>query len=134
MLGNREASGGMDAAAGSNAAPHVAFAAPSYAVSVGDPAARIVVQRLGNPDGELSFVWWTEAASAEPDVDYASLGARTEHMASGQDRMTVYIPIISNPLRTQTTQFHVALVDGSGHRLDGNAQSARATVTIQGGG
>jgi hypothetical protein len=134
VAGNLDAAGGANGTAGSNAAPHVAFAAQSYAVSVGDPAARIVVQRLGNPDGELSFVWWTEAASAEPDVDYASLGARTEHMASGQDKMTVYIPIISNPLRTQTTQFHVALVDGSSHRLDGNAQSTRATVTIQGGG
>jgi hypothetical protein len=133
MAGNLEAVGAAGAA-GASAAPHVAFAAHSYAVSAGDPAARIVVQRLGNPEGELSFVWWTEAASAEPDVDYASLGARTEHMASGQDKMTVYIPIISNPLRTQTTQFHVALVDGSSHRLDGNAQSTRATVTIQGGG
>jgi Ser/Thr protein kinase RdoA (MazF antagonist) len=125
-----DAAGAVD----SNAAPHVAFAAQSYAVGAGDPAARIVIRRLGKPEGELSFVWWTEAASAEPDVDYASLGARTEHMASGQDKLTVYVPIISNSLRTRTTQFHVALVDAGSHRLDGNAQSTRATVTIEGGG
>jgi Protein kinase domain len=115
-------------------APHVVFAAQSYVVGAGDPAARIVIQRQGDNRGDLNFIWWTEGGTAEPDVDYASLGARSEHLASGQDRVTVYVPIISNPLRSKSTQFHVALIDSTSHRGNGQADSARATVTIEGGG
>jgi serine/threonine protein kinase len=118
----------------STTTPHVIFAAQSYTVADGEPAARIVVQRVGNTEGELSFVWWTEPASAEPDMDYASLGRRIEHMASGQDKLTVYVPIISNPLRTQTTQFHVALGDAGSPHADGSSHNSRATVTIERGG
>lgn len=127
---------GADAAPAHATAPHVAFAAQNYAVAAGDPAARIVIQRVGDTHGELSFLWWTESASAEPDVDYAALGVRTERMASGQDKLTVFVPIISNPLRTRPTQFRVALADAASHRGDGSATapSTRATVTIQGGG
>ena len=114
--------------------PHVVFAAQSYVVGAGDPAARIVIQRQGDNRGDLNFIWWTEGGTAEPDVDYASLGARSEHLASGQDRVTVYVPIISNPLRSKSTQFHVALIDSANHRGNGQADSARATVTIEGGG
>jgi serine/threonine protein kinase len=116
--------------------PHVAFAADRFAVGDGEPAARIVVRRVGSSSGDLSFVWWTEAATAEPDVDYASLGRRVEHIASGQDKITVYVPIISNPLRQQSRQFRVALAepDASHAASKGGAQSnASVTVTIERG-
>lgn len=112
----------------------MSFVTDSYTVARGDPAARIVIQRTPGSKGDLSFLWWTESASAEPDVDYAALGVRSEHLLSGQDRLTVYVPIISNPLRHRSTQFRVALVDAASHRGDGGAPSARATVTIEGGG
>jgi serine/threonine protein kinase len=116
--------------------PHVAFAADRFAVGDGEPAARIVVRRVGSSTGDLSFVWWTEAATAEPNVDYASLGRRTEHIASGQDKITVYVPIISNPLRQQSRQFRVALAepDASHAASKGGAQTnASVTVTIERG-
>jgi serine/threonine protein kinase len=109
----------------------VAFAATSYAVSGSEPAARIVVQRLGSIDGDVTFSWWTEGASAQPEVDYASLGRRIEHIPSGTDKLTVYVPIISNPQRSRLSQFYVALAEtGSGAT---GAPSARATVTIDRG-
>jgi hypothetical protein len=86
--------------------------------------------------GDLSFVWWTEAATAQPNVDYASLGRRTEHIASGQDKITVYVPIISNPMRQQSRQFRVALTepDTSHAASKGGAQSnTSVTVTIERG-
>jgi hypothetical protein len=119
-------------AASTPAEPTVAFAAQSYTVSATDPAARIVVQRNGGATGDLNFVWWTEGDTAQPDVDYASLGAHSERLPSGQERMTVYVPIISNPLRHQTTQFRVVLADVASHRGSGSAPKARATVTIEG--
>jgi serine/threonine protein kinase len=109
----------------------VAFAASSYAVSGSEPAARIVVQRFGSTEGELSFSWWTEGASAQPDVDYASLGRRVEHIPSGVDKLTVYVPIISNPQRSRLSQFYVAL--GEAGSAATAAPSARATVTIDRG-
>jgi Protein kinase domain/Calx-beta domain len=116
------------AAAGS---PRIAFAASSYQVAGSEPAARIVVRRRGNTDGDVSFTWWTEGASAQPDVDYASLGRRVETIASGTDKITVYVPIISNPQRSGTSQFYVALRDSDSARS--GAPSARATVTIDRG-
>jgi serine/threonine protein kinase len=109
-------------------APRIGFASFSYDVIAGDPAARIVVRRLGSTAGDVSFIWWTESASAQPDVDYAALGKRVERMPSGTDKVTVYVPIISNPLRTRPTQFFVALGDASA--AGGTPPSDRAVVTI----
>lgn len=124
------------AAAGAHAAAvlapmapaHPAFAASSYDVPVGDPAARIVIRRLGNTQTELSFVWWTEDNSARADVDYASLGHTTEKMAAGEDAITVFVPIISNSLRSRPVQFDVVLAAAT---TQPDVASARATVTIE---
>jgi hypothetical protein len=112
--------------------PGVTFAASSYRVPDRDPAARIVVRRRAGTHGDISFVWWTEAASAKPDVDYASLGRRTEHIPKGTEEVTVYVPIISNPLREQPTQFYVALAPANSN--DPTRARERATVTIERGG
>jgi Protein kinase domain len=110
------------------AAETVAFATASYDVADGEPAARVVVRRIGSTDRDVSFTWWTEGASARPDVDYAPLGRRVETIPSGSDKITVFVPIISNPQRTRPSQFYVAL--GSGSSSAAEPPSARATVTI----
>ncbi|MFI4869080.1 MAG: protein kinase [Steroidobacterales bacterium] len=116
-----------NAPAAVHGAPRVEFAAANYDVALGEPAAHIVVRRLGSTDGDVSFTWWTEAASAQPDVDYAPLGRRIERIPSGTDKITVYVPIISNPLRSRSNQFYVALSNPPG---SSSAPSARASVTI----
>lgn len=112
-------------------APGVGFAASSYQVSGNDPAARIVVRRLGGTDGDISFSWWTEGASAQPDVDYASLGRRIERIPAGADKITVYVPIISNPQRSPLSQFYVVL--GGPDASGAAAPNARAPVSIDRG-
>lgn len=119
------------ATSGATPAPSAAvtFSAPSYEVSGSAAAARIVVTRVGNTHGEVPFVWWTEAASAKPDVDYAPLGRRVELIPRGRHNVTIFVPIISNPLRQRPTQFYVAL--GRPHVPGASdTPSARATVTI----
>jgi hypothetical protein len=111
--------------------PRIEFAAASYEVAGSEPAARIVVRRLGSLDGDVSFTWWTEPASAQPDVDYASLGRRVERIESGTDKITVFVPIISNPQRARPSQFYVALGDSVSART--GAPNTRATVTIDRG-
>jgi serine/threonine protein kinase len=117
-----------NALSGDTGSPRIGFASFSYDVVGGDPAARIVVRRLGSTAGDVSFIWWTEGASAQPDVDYAALGKRVERMPSGTDKITVYVPIISNPQRTRASQFFVALGDASA--AGGTPPSDRAIVTI----
>src|SRR5262249_37536194 len=115
-------------AAGS-ASAQVTFASHSYEVDGAAPAARIVVERVGDSRGDVPFVWWTEEASAKPDVDYAPLG-RAELIPNGARTVTIFVPIISNPLRQQSTQFYVALSQQrSGERTQ---VSARTTVRIAG--
>jgi serine/threonine protein kinase len=112
-------------------APRVEFAATSYEVSGNEPAARIVVRRLDGGDGDVSFSWWTEGASARPDVDYASLGRRIERIPAGTDKITVYVPIISNPQRNPLSRFYVALGDADASAAA--TPNARASVTIDRG-
>jgi serine/threonine protein kinase len=117
-----------NAPADASGSPRIAFASYSYDVVGGDPAARIVVRRRGSTTGDVSFIWWTEGASAQPDLDYAALGKRVERIPSGTDKITVYVPIISNPQRTRPSQFFVALGDASA--AGGTPPSDRAIVTI----
>ncbi|HTW74564.1 MAG TPA: protein kinase [Steroidobacteraceae bacterium] len=109
----------------------VAFAASHYAVDDNAPAARLVVRRTGRSRGNVRFVWWTVPDSAKADVDYAPLGLRTELIPSGQRDLTIYVPIISNPLRHKTATFYVAL--GPADASDRNVPVARASVTIERG-
>jgi hypothetical protein len=97
-------------------------------VAAGEPAARVVVRRLGGGNGELSFIWWTEGASAQPDVDYAELGRRVDRIPSGADQVTLFVPIISMPRLDRPSRFYVALAAaGTGSAAE------RAAVTIDRG-
>ncbi|HEY3731469.1 MAG TPA: protein kinase [Steroidobacteraceae bacterium] len=113
--------------------PHVEFDAPSYAVLSSDPAARVTLRRAAgsNNDNDLSFNWWTEPATAEPDVDYAAMGRRTDTIPAGSDKVTVYVPIISNPLRQHMSQFYVAV--GDPQQNPGGPARERVPVTIDRG-
>ena len=121
-----------DASASPSAAAGVKFASSSYVVADNAAAASVVVRRTGGSANAISFIWWTEQGSAKADVDFAPLGRRTEHIPSGADNVTLYIPIISNPLRHQTTRFSVAL--GRPQSADAAEPEDRATVTIERGG
>jgi hypothetical protein len=120
--------------------PRVGFAAASYDVAAGEPAARIEVRRQGSSNGDVSFIWWTEGASARPDVDYAELGRRVEKIPSGMDKITLFVPIISNPQRGPTGRFYVVLDNTGAAASNADADAAgivvpgtRAAVTIDRG-
>jgi len=111
--------------------PGVTFAATRYNVSDNAPAARILVHRTGSLREPLRFVWWTEDDTAKAEVDYAPLGRRAEQIPSGQDGVTIFVPIISNPLRHGAARFYVAL--GAVNVDDPRVASERASVTIEHG-
>lgn len=129
-----DATGGIPPAAANSAigpVPPLQFSAASYIVPGTEPAARIVIRRNGSTDGDVDFVWWTEEGSAKADVDYASLGRRVERIPSGSDKITVYVPIISNSQRHDLKQFYVALSAPGSFRSTG--PGTRSLVTIDHG-
>jgi hypothetical protein len=117
-------------ATGSAAAPisPLRFVSDVYTVGPREAAARIVIHRTGDPGRALDFVWWTEAASAKPGVDYAPLGHRREHLAAGQDTVTVYVPIVAGARRRESASFYVALNPGGA--TGSRAPQQRATVVV----
>jgi len=54
-------------------------------------------------------------------------------MINGQDKLTVYVPIISNPQRTSLAQFRVALVDAASHRGERRRTERARHRHIEGG-
>ena len=133
----RPAPDSADRAAAVTAAPAtgpstVEFAADSYTVRPGDSAARILVRRSGNVNGDLNFVWWTENATAVADVDYVAWGHRSEKIASGRNSVTLLVPIINDSTRTTPRRFQVVIGSAdSGARL---GATTHATVQLSGSG
>lgn len=120
--------------------PHAAFLASHYEVSGDSPAAQIVIRRAGGAaDRPIRFAWWTVPGSANPNVDYAALGRHVGRIAPGRASVSVFVPIISNPLRHGRSEFSVALdtLSGNAPQSAGTAPAtaqSRATVTIDRGG
>ena len=107
--------------------PSIEFAADHYTVPPGDSAARIVVRRSGNLNRKMSFVWWTENASAVADVDYISWGHRTESIPAGQNSVTLLVPIINDSTRKAPRRFQVVI----GSPDDGARLGANSHVMVQ---
>jgi len=117
-----EAQGPVEPGAGSNplfsasmgdrvdtAPPGFAFAQETVTVSEGEGMASFVIQRLRGADGGASVTWWTRDNTAIANDDYADLGLRTETFLTGQENLTVYVPLISDSLLEERETFSVYL-------------------------
>ena len=120
------------AAAAAATATRIGLSADRYAVAPGDSAARVVVRRSGNLQGEASFVWWTEVDSAKADIDFIAWGHRTEKIPAGHNSVTLLVPIINDATRTAPRSFRVVIGEaGNGASL---GATTRATVQLPGKG
>jgi hypothetical protein len=121
----------VEAAAATEPAPspgHLAFAADSYSVSPDEVMAKVVVRRTDGVSGPVSFAWWIEAGSAVAGSDYAALGKHTEQLVDGQDRMTLYVPLVSDPAQKLTKMFYIVIGNAGGGATLGRL--TRAAVFI----
>lgn len=108
------------------------LSADNYTVLPGESSARVVVRRHGTLQGDVSFVWWTEAASAKPDRDFIAWGRRAEQIPAGHATVTLLVPIVSDATRSQSRVFYVAIGEtGGGAELGDNE---RAAILMPGGG
>jgi eukaryotic-like serine/threonine-protein kinase len=109
----------------------IELAADNFTVLPGEPAVRIEVRRRGNLQGDVSFVWSTESASAQPERDFIASGRRAEQIPAGVGSVTLLVPIVSDAARTESRVFYVTIGEpGGGANPPTNS---RASVLVAGG-
>jgi serine/threonine protein kinase len=129
--GAANTSGALHVAAAATPPPHIDLTADNYTVLPGEPAARVVVRRRGSLQGDVSFVWSTEGASAQPERDFIASGPRAEQIPAGVGSVTLLVPIVSDGTRNESRVFYVTIGEpGGGAELGPNA---RASVLVAGG-
>ena len=80
-------------------------------VSRGQHFAEIRVHR--NPSERKSgpFVWWTEAASAKPGIDYVQQAKVVQSFPAGKDSASVFVKLLPRASRTAGGVFYIAVAD-----------------------
>jgi serine/threonine protein kinase len=78
-------------------------------VQPGQRFAEIRVHRPVNVHGDAPLVWWTEAASAKPGIDYISQAKVTQSFPKGKDSMSVFVKILPKSTRSRDEVFYVAV-------------------------
>jgi hypothetical protein len=78
-----------------------------------EPFARIVVHRLGNLQGAVSFKWWTETGSALVNRDFLGIEPRLEWIPDGARSVELRVPLLTDPSRHESRSFYVK-IQGAG--------------------
>ncbi len=104
----------------------VGIAASFYRVEAHKNFAEIHVQRAHGSGSDTSFVWWTEAASAQPGIDYLPQ-PRTVQLVSKRSRMaSLFVKLVPNATRKHSSVFHVVI----GEPADGTSLGRVTRTTI----
>jgi serine/threonine protein kinase len=99
-------------------ADQISLSAGTYRVPAGEHFAEIHVHRSNEPRGNGSFVWWTDAASARPGIDFVPQDRTTQLFLKGRHWATLFIRILPNPSRTHTQMFYIRIGEpGAGYSL-----------------
>ena len=98
--------------------------ARTYTVRPGGQFAEIHVRRTSSADP--TFVWWTEASSAKPAIDYVPQARTTQTFANGSRLVSLFVKIARNATRKAPAVFYVAI----GSPSAGTGSVARAQVRI----
>lgn len=106
----------------------LSFSQDNYTVGESDTVARITIDRRAGTDGEVSFRWRTDGASARPGEDFGAFEGVTERLAAGQQTAVLYVPIMSDPVKEHTELFALEIDDPQGGASLG--ATSRATVII----
>jgi serine/threonine protein kinase len=102
--------------------------AGSYTVRSGERFAEIRVHRSSHLDSDTPFVWWTEAASAKPGIDYVHQGKAIQSFRKGKDSTSFFVKLVPKASRTQPEVFYIAIAAAG--RGASSGQIARAAVWL----
>jgi hypothetical protein len=104
---------------------NISISAGTYKIRPRDNFAEIRVRRSSEGDGDTSFVWWTEPATAVPGSDYVPQSRVTQILPKGRNVTSLFIKIIPNASRKHPAVFYVAIGDpGNGATLGRVARTA----------
>jgi serine/threonine protein kinase len=106
----------------------VLVSASNYTVRSGEHFAEIRVHRSSVAHSDTKFVWWTEAASAKPGVDYVHQGKVIQSFPKGRNSTSFFVKLVPKASRARREVFYVAIAE-AGH--DASADPvARAMVWL----
>jgi len=83
--------------------------ASDYTVRSGERFAEIRVHRSSRMDSDIPLVWWTEAASAKPGIDYVPQGKAIRSFPRGKSSTSFFVKLVPNASRTQPEVFYIAI-------------------------
>jgi hypothetical protein len=104
------------------------LAASIFEVPFGDPSAHIVVRRSGNLQTEMNFSWWTETGTAKPGKDYEAVAPHVETIAAGKSAANLFVPVVTDLKRQQSTNFYVVIGDPSADASLGSRTVAMVSI------
>lgn len=87
--------------------------------------AEIRVRRSSLSSSGSQFVWWTEAASAKPGIDYVHQSKVIQSFPKGKKSMSFFIKLVPRASRARREVFYVAIAEaGRGASADPVARAA----------
>jgi serine/threonine protein kinase len=102
--------------------------ASNYTVRSGERFAEIRVHRSSRLSSDTPFVWWTEAASAKPGIDYVHQGKAIQSIPKGKSSTSFFVKLVPKASRTQPEVFYIAIAAAG--RGASSGQVARAAVWL----
>ena len=67
-----------------------------------------------------SFTWWTEPATAKPDLDYVPEAVSIQTFPPGYRATRLYVRLLPQPLRSQRSYFYIAIARAGLHQAPAN--------------
>ena len=83
--------------------------AGDYTVLPGERFAEIRIHRSSRLASDAPFVWWTEAASAKPGIDYVPQGKAIQSFPKGKSSTSFFVKLVPQASRTQPVVFYIAI-------------------------
>jgi len=78
-------------------------------VRSGQRFAEVRVRRSSFTPGDAEFMWWTEAASAKPGIDYVHQGKVIQSFPKGKNSMSFFVKLVPRASRARREVFYVAI-------------------------
>jgi serine/threonine protein kinase len=100
----------------------------NYRVHSGERFAEIRVHRSFRSRGDTPFVWWTEASSAKPGIDYVHQGKAIQSFPKGKSSTSFFVKLVPKSSRAQPEVFYIAIAEAG--RSASSGQVARAAVWL----
>jgi serine/threonine protein kinase len=85
--------------------------AGNYTVHAGEHFAEIRVRRSSLLPSDTEFVWWTEAASAKPGIDYVHQGKVIHSFPKGKNSTSFFVKLVPRASRAHPEVFYVAIAE-----------------------